>query len=88
MHFLAVHQAQAEERFFLTLFLVIPHRIDHLNFVQLPDRQHVVAKIRIADDHVEQHIAGREQYKIKAPLIFVAFRQKLIDMAQRDFAIP
>ncbi len=33
-------------------------------------------------------MAGREQQEIKAPLIFVTLRQKLVDMAERDFAIP
>src|SRR6185436_18918274 len=85
--FLAMHQAQAEKRFFPALLLVVPHRIDDLDLVQLSNRQYVIAKIRIADDHVEQHVAGGEQDEIEPSLILVPFRQKLVDMAQRDFAV-
>ena len=61
MRFFAVHQAQTEERFLPTLSLVIPRRIDDLDLVQLTDRHDIVAKVQIADDHVEHDIAGREQ---------------------------
>src|SRR5215510_4030754 len=88
MGFLGVHQSKTEERLLAALLFVVPHRVDHLNFVQLAGRHDVVAKIRIADDHVEYHVACSEQHKIEAPLIFVALRQKLVDVAERNFATP
>jgi DNA-binding transcriptional LysR family regulator len=51
--FLGMHQPKAQKRFLTALLFIVPHRIDHLNFVQLADRHHVIAKIRIANDHVE-----------------------------------
>ena len=44
VRFFAVHQAQAEKRFFPALFLVVPHRIDHLHLVQLKALLSLLAK--------------------------------------------
>ena len=61
MRLFPVHEAQAEKGFFSPFLLVVPHGIDHLDLVQLSDRDHVIAKIGIADDHIEKHMARREE---------------------------
>ena len=62
-----MHQAKAQKRFFTAFFFIVPHRIDQLNFVQLADRHHVVAKIRIADDHVEHTLPAVSNTRLKRP---------------------
>ena len=83
----AVHEPQAEKRFLSPFLLVVPHGIDHLHLVQLSNRNHIVAEIGIADDHVEKHVARRKEQDVEPPLFFVALRQKFIDVAERYLAI-
>src|SRR5687767_827396 len=81
MRFFAMHQTKAEKRFFPALLPVIPYGIDDLYLIQLSDRDYIVSKVLIPNDHVVQYMACREQQEIEPTLIFIPFGEKLIDMA-------
>lgn len=82
-----MHQPEAQERLFPPLLPVVPHGIDDLNLIQLPDRDNIVTEIGIADHDIKNDIAGRQQDQVEPPLILIPFRQKLIDVAPSHLAI-
>ena len=83
-----MHEPKAQKRFFLPFFLIVPDPVNHLDLVQIASGKNIITEILIPDDHVEKNLTLGTYEEVKMSLIFISFRQKLIDMKVSNVPIP
>ena len=87
MRFFAVHQPQAQKRLFAALLPILPDGIDDLDLVEVAGRDDIVSEIGIADHDVVDDLAARQQDEVEPALLFIPFRQILVDVSQCHLAL-